>query len=235
MPTGQQLYDLAITRKGEKYVNVLVPKDNPNWHGPWDCAEFASWVVYQCTGKLYGCTNNNGKAATTEAYSVAWVRDAENGILSIVSQADANVIPGVILLRRPPMPGHMGHVAISSGKGKTIEAAGVNLGVREGKIEGRQWHYCVKVPEVAYSASGPAVIPKPMPFLLSLSQPPISGPIVKKIKQALKEAGVDPGEVNDIYDDHATVAVYAFQKMNKLVADGVVGPATAKKLKVPWP
>jgi N-acetylmuramoyl-L-alanine amidase len=47
MATGAQLLALAETRIGEKYVNVQVPKDNPKWHGPWDCAEFASWLVYQ--------------------------------------------------------------------------------------------------------------------------------------------------------------------------------------------
>ena len=52
MVTGAQLLALAETRIGEKYVNVQVPKDNRHWRGPWDCAEFASWLVYQATGKL---------------------------------------------------------------------------------------------------------------------------------------------------------------------------------------
>ena len=47
MTTGNDLLRLAATRIGQKYLNVLVPKDNPNWSGPWDCAEFASWVVFQ--------------------------------------------------------------------------------------------------------------------------------------------------------------------------------------------
>jgi N-acetylmuramoyl-L-alanine amidase len=61
MTTGNDLLRLAETRIGQKYLNVLVPKDNPNWSGPWDCAEFASWVVFQKVGKLYGCTNNQSK------------------------------------------------------------------------------------------------------------------------------------------------------------------------------
>ena len=76
--TGTNLLQLAETRLSEKYVNVLVPKNNPNWHGPWDCAEFASWVVFQKTQKLYGCLNNRGNPAATEAYSGSWVRDASN-------------------------------------------------------------------------------------------------------------------------------------------------------------
>ena len=72
MPTtGTDLLRLAETRLGEKYINVLVPKDNPDWHGPWDCAEFASWVVFQKVKKLYGCLPNTGNPATVEAYSGA--------------------------------------------------------------------------------------------------------------------------------------------------------------------
>jgi hypothetical protein len=58
MVTGAQLLALAETRLGEKYVNVQVPKDNRNWHGPWDCAEFASWLVISGVGKLYGCIDD---------------------------------------------------------------------------------------------------------------------------------------------------------------------------------
>ena len=89
MPTGTDLLKLAETRLGEKYVNVLVPKDNPKWHGPWDCAEFASWVVYQEVEKLYGCVNDHGNPATTEAYSGAWATDATNGTLIATDQATA--------------------------------------------------------------------------------------------------------------------------------------------------
>ena len=44
-PTGAGLLRRAREHIGEKYVNVLVPKDDPNWKGPWDCAEFMSWLV----------------------------------------------------------------------------------------------------------------------------------------------------------------------------------------------
>ena len=87
MAMGTDLLHLAETRLGERYVNVLVPKNNPHWRGPWDCAEFASWVVYQKVQQLYGCFNNQGNPALTEAYSGAWARDAANGTLPEVSRA----------------------------------------------------------------------------------------------------------------------------------------------------
>jgi hypothetical protein len=233
--TGESLLQLAATRLGEKYVNVLVPKDNPNWHGPWDCAEFVSWVVYQKLHVLYGCIDNHGNPATTESYSGAWVRDAENGTLPATSQATANTTAGIILLRRPPLPGTMGHVAISDGKGGTIEAAGTGLNVKRGKVEGRQWHFCVKIPGVTYAATGTVVPPKPLPFLLTLETPNIKSALVGKVQHALKEAGFNPGILDNEYGPHTVAAVVAFQTMNRLVADGVVGPLTAKKLGVDWP
>jgi N-acetylmuramoyl-L-alanine amidase len=181
MPTGNDLLKLAETRIGEKYVNVLVPKDNPNWHGPWDCAEFASWVVYQNVGKLYGCTDNKGTPATTEAYSGAWVRDAMNGTLSTTNIATANNTPGVILIRKPPLPGKMGHVAISDGNGGTVEAAGVGLCVRRDDVEGRLWPFYGLVPEVTYNSTNAVVVSKPLPYLLTLEDPNISGQIVEKM------------------------------------------------------
>lgn len=108
MSTATQLIALAETRLGEKYVNVRVPKDNSNWHGPWDCAEFASWLVYQTTGKLYGCTDNTDNPALSEAYSGAWVRDAKNGTLLPSSEDEATSTPGVFLIRTPPSTGQNG-------------------------------------------------------------------------------------------------------------------------------
>jgi N-acetylmuramoyl-L-alanine amidase len=235
MTTGKDLLALAETRLGEKYVNVLVPKDNPNWHGPWDCAEFASWVVYQTVGKLYGCTDNRGDPAVTEAYSGAWARDASAGTLGKTDRAAANVTPGVVLIRKPPMPGRMGHVALSDGRGGTVEAAGVGLGVRRARVEGRQWDYCALIPGVQYASTGANVRSRPSPFLLTAAPGAAPDPVIRRVQRALKAAGVDPGKIDGIYGPHTIVAVHAFQKLNRLVADGMVGPATAGKLGLAWP
>ena len=235
MATGKDLLKLAETRIGEEYVNVLVPKDNPNWHGPWDCAEFVSWVVFQKVGKLYGCTDNNGNPAMTEAYSGSWVRDAKDGTLDQTDKATANNTAGVIVIRKPPMAGRMGHVAISDGKGGTVEAAGTGLGVKRGQVEGRLWDFYTKVPEVTYVSSGEVVEAQPLPHMLTLEDPNISGTLVKNVQRALKKAGFNPGKIDGLYGPHTVAAVFAFQQSNRLVADGIVGPLTAKKLGVVWP
>lgn len=235
MATGKDLLDLVETRLGEKYVNVLVPKNNPQWHGPWDCAELASWAVYQKVTKLYGCEDNSGNPATAEAYSGYWVRDSKDGTLNVTNQATANIIAGIILVRKPPVGKTMGHIAISDGRGGTVEAAGKGLGVRRGKIEGRLWHYCVKIPELIYSSSGVNVKPLALPFLLELRNPNMNGAIVESVQHALKDAGFNPGKIDGLYGPLTVAAVYAFQKSRRLVADGVVGPRTAKHLRINWP
>ena len=54
MPSGSDLLKKAATHVGEQYLlGVVVPKDNAQWKGPWDCAEFASWCVFQAAGRLY--------------------------------------------------------------------------------------------------------------------------------------------------------------------------------------
>ena len=63
--TGEQLLALASRHVGEKYVfGALAPKNNQNWKGPWDCAEFASWLVFQTSNSLYGCGNNEGNPSS---------------------------------------------------------------------------------------------------------------------------------------------------------------------------
>jgi N-acetylmuramoyl-L-alanine amidase len=235
MPTGKHLVTLAEDHIGEKYENIRVPKDNPHWRGPWDCAEFVTWVVFQKTGTLYGCTSNTAKPALAEAYSGAWVRDAANGTLLPATEDQAVNTPGLVLVRKPPLPGHMGHVALSDGQGKTVEAAGRYLGVRRGKVRGRVWHHIVKMPGVDYTASNFFAAPVALPVLLTLEQPNLSGPLVRKVQQALKAQGFNPGVIDGEYGPHTVAAVSAFQLSNRLVADGIVGPRTARRLGLDWP
>jgi N-acetylmuramoyl-L-alanine amidase len=77
LASGEQIVDIARRHQGERYVlGVSVPKNNPGWKGPWDCAEFASWVVFQVTGRLYGCERDFGDPSTADAFTGFWERDA---------------------------------------------------------------------------------------------------------------------------------------------------------------
>lgn len=53
---------------------------------------------------------------------------------------------------------------------------------------------------------------------------------VKKIQQALKDKGVDPGEIDGIWGRKTIAAVKLFQEKNGLNIDGIVGPKTIAAL-----
>jgi N-acetylmuramoyl-L-alanine amidase len=236
MPTpshnGQDLYGLAKTKVGQNYDHTLVPKDNPDWVGPWDCAELASWCVYQLTQKLYGCTNNKAKPALAEAYSGSWYDDVKSGLLTKASLAHAMHVAGTVLIRKPS-PGAMGHIAIADGKGGTVEASGAKLGVTDKlKVAGRQWDAFALIPSLAYSdpamGKSPAHL-KPDGWL-TLKTTNVSGPTVRALQQALMAKGFHPGAIDGIYGPHTHAAVLAFQAGTGLVVDGWVGPRTRQKL-----
>lgn len=68
--SGMEILRLARKHTGEEYrLGVLVPKNNYRWTGPWDCAEFVSWVIYQTSGVLYGRERSSGDPASADAYT----------------------------------------------------------------------------------------------------------------------------------------------------------------------
>jgi N-acetylmuramoyl-L-alanine amidase len=231
MASGQDMLRLARTRVGDAYRNVCVPKNNPNWTGPWDCAEFASWLVYQLGGFLYGCIDNAGNPATTEAYTGAW-QDNSRDLGRRIDWQDAAAVPGAVLLRFPPAPGGMGHIVISDGRGGTVEAMGSNWGVTEGKVTGRHWDTGVLIPGFDYDAANSGIAVDGAALLYRIGAPNMRADVVRAIQRAVLAAGYDPGPVNGVYGHNTAVAVGAFQAVRGLVIDGQVGPDTAAKLGV---
>ena len=96
MPTGPAMVELARQHIGEEYQNVLVPKNNANWRGPWDCAEFMSWLVFQEGGFLYGCTDDEANPALVEAYTGAWRTDSNNLGRRIPANKAAAIVGGFL-------------------------------------------------------------------------------------------------------------------------------------------
>jgi len=231
MANPADLLALAKTRIGQKYVNICVPKNNPNWKGPWDCAEFMSWLVYQVGGYLYGCIDNNANPATVEAYTGAWKVDAKKRGKMIPWQ-EAAAITGAILLRYPPSPGAMGHIAVSDGQGGTVEARGTKWGVVAHTANGRGWDTGILLPDFEYGeANGGVVVSEPS-VLYKIGAPNMRKDVVREIQTAVAAAGFDPGPVDGMYGHNTAVAVAAFQADRGLTADGQVGKQTAAKLKV---
>ncbi|WP_306015295.1 CHAP domain-containing protein [Oceanicaulis sp. MMSF_3324] len=130
--TGEDLVQHASRHVGEAYqLGAVADFDDPHYAGPWDCADFVSWCVYQTFGVRLGLT------AAGHAYSGAWIGWAETPANALALEV-AHDTPGAILVRRAHHYG-AGHVAISDGRGGTIEARGVRYGVVRAKGRGRIW------------------------------------------------------------------------------------------------
>lgn len=231
MPTGMELLALAETRLNEKYVNVCVPKNNSDWHGPWDCAEFMSWLVYQVGHFLYGCVDNHSNPATVEAYTGAWQGDSLH-LGQRVPVAQAAAAAGAILLRFPPSPGSMGHIVVSDGNGGTVEAMGRAVGVRRGHVDGRAWDTGVFLPGFTYGAARAGLGYRPPAVLYAIGRAGMRQDVVRDIQRALTALGISPGPIDGDYGHNTAAAVAAFQAIKGLVVDGQVGPQTARRLKV---
>lgn len=231
-PTGLELAELAAAHLGERYApGVQVPKDNPGWKGPWDSAELVSWVVYQRAGVLVGCNSNGASAATADACSAAWARDAEH-VLRRIGIGQAKGVAGAVLIRRP-RPGAVGHVAITRGDGTTIEAHSQRRGVISGGIDGRRWDLAVLAPAVEYPAELPmGSFRPPTQIILSLTFPPMRGRLVVELQQALLRRGYDPGIIDGVFGPHTHAAVMAFQLESGLVPDAEAGPLTRTALEM---
>jgi N-acetylmuramoyl-L-alanine amidase len=235
MATGKSILTLGRKHVGEKYVlGTMVPKNNSAWSGPWDCAEFTSWLVFQVAGVLYGCDNDHGNPATADAYTGYWARDSKALGIEIAVE-DAAATPGAMILRTPAA-GAMGHIVVSDGTGGTVEAHSTKRGVIASTLDGRRWDTGILITGVDYTQGASAEVAPPKTLIVRLTEPDhMTGSVVKEIQRALKAAGFSPGPIDGDFGSNTHTAVMAFQASRGLVADGEVGPQTAKRLDVTLP
>jgi peptidoglycan hydrolase-like protein with peptidoglycan-binding domain len=236
MFAGKDVLTVAEPHVGEQYVlGTPVPKHNPEWKGPWDCSEFASWCVWQAYRIVYGVNPpdiRNGKA-----YSGYWADDAASkGQVVEIGQAIAT--PGAILLRKPRRTTSgavIGHVAISLGDGSTVEAHSSRVGVAiVQNAASRPWSLGILLPGVEYARSAATPYKEPA-HLFQLANPYARGPEIVAIQRALLSHGIHAGGVDGIFGPDTDTAVIAFQTKSGLVVDGVVGKDTAEALGLQWP
>jgi Putative peptidoglycan binding domain len=227
-PSGDGLLKRAREHIGEKYVNVQVPKDDADYKGPWDCAEFISWLIYQEAHILYGCVDDSAPPAKADAYTGAFKTDlAKLGKQVPVDEAASTV--GGILLRYPPGPGTMGHIVLCDGRGGTVEAKGTRYGVVADTVHNRPWDTGVLIPGISYNSSA-AVAVTPPELIYSLGAPDMDKGVIIKIQTALVAKGLNPGVINGEFGSDTVNAVIQFQDAQGLTVDGQVGPETATAL-----
>lgn len=228
MATGNDLLALAAQHLNERYVlGAMVPKDNAGWKGPWDCAEFASWCLFQVCGELFGCDQNRNPA-TADAFTGYWQRDAKAAHCTVPVLV-AKSTPGAFLLRYPA-PSLIGHIAISDGSGGTVEAHSHNTGVIKGVVDGRRWDIGVLPPTISYVEPAKLAPTVPPSLVLRLKQPNMKGALVEQLQLALEARGFYPGDIDGTYGPHTAAAVHAFQLSQGLLADGEAGENTLTAL-----
>lgn len=228
MTTGEQILAIAKPHIGETYkLGAKVPKDSGAWTGPWDCAEFASWCLFQASSRLFGCDQKRNPA-TADAYTGYWRRDAEAADC-MVSVLLARSTPGAFLLRYPA-GSLIGHIVISDGKGGTVEAHSALKGVMRGKVDGRRWDVGVLPPFVQYTEASELIPPVAPTLVLRLKTPNMKGDLVRRLQQALANRGFSPGDIDGVFGHHTAAAVHAFQLTQGMVADGEAGKVTLRAL-----
>ena len=154
--SARALVSKLLPHIGERYVfGAAVPKQNPNWAGPWDCAEFVAWGIYQVSGRLVGC--RNGRAPNGRYYDNAYTGYFAADLPAVATQVTAEEAAdtiGAIALRSP---GNPGHIAVSRGNDETIEAASTAEGVKCKKIKGRGWTSFWKLNFLVYDNASAAM------------------------------------------------------------------------------
>ncbi len=238
---GQDVIDIGSTRVGQRYVfGAQVPLDNPNWKGPWDCAEFTSWCAFQAYSLIFGAGNVT-KVSKAEPFSGHWHTDAKKRA-TVIPWREALKIPGAALIRAP-VPGRIGHVAFSLGDNeRTLEARGAAFGVGIfDNAASRAWGIGCLLPGVEYGdvPNIPGPVQPSHPALpdgyLWLKTPNFKGAVIVALQRALKAVGIDPGPIDGEFGPMTHAAVVSFQILKELEVDGVVGPRTAAALGLAFP
>ena len=80
---------------GDQYVfGANVDLNDPNWTGPWDCAEQITYDVKQVTGKIYGALNP--ESSDPDPWTGQWYAEMLAGKVIQVTVDRAMRTPGAM-------------------------------------------------------------------------------------------------------------------------------------------
>ncbi|MDR6563559.1 MULTISPECIES: peptidoglycan-binding domain-containing protein [unclassified Arcicella] len=227
MSTGKKILELAQKHVGEKYVfGAHVPFENSNYKGPWDCAEFVSWIVFQSTQIKIGVRGN-------EAYTGYWADDVPK-LCKKINISEAGQTYGAIVFRSPGFKGiKIGHIAFSDGNGGTVEAKSTKDGVCKSTIDGRQWEFGILINAVEYERNSILKLDYQTPPLnFHVRSPLMEHKIVQETKEKLSKINLYHGDIDEFYNEEIAKAVSNYQKIKGLVVDGILGKETLSSLKI---
>lgn len=200
--------NMLLSQRGDHYLyggEIRPGTVNPDYY---DCSEFVEWAAHMVGGYM-----PDGSAA-----QLAYCDRKE----SLIAVSRGLSTAGALLF-------HPGHVAVSLGNGRTIEARGKNYGVGVFSAYDRGWTAAGKVPGMTYTAP-----PKPPSTTAPvwpgryITQPPtwVMNASEKKFQQRLHDLGLYRGTVDGQYGPMTEQSTRVLQTRRGLVADGIVGPKT---------
>ena len=156
-------------------------------------------------------------------------------------------VPGILLFKA-------GHVGVYIGNGYAVEAQGFAYGVKKTKVSSRSWVTWAYLPDsiLDYSSSTPIVptptpTPEPTPApkvninnlikavktnkqILKYKSPMMKSTAILEMQTALNLLGYNCGTADGIFGSKTKTGVKAFQKAQKLEADGEFGPLSLAAL-----
>lgn len=221
MKQGSDVIKFAKQLVGRPYIlGAIVPADNVNYSGAFDCAEFAKYCNFQTFGVLYGCDSDSlAHAHIADGYTGYFQRDAK-ALGRIISVPEAIQIPGAMLLREPA-PGAIGHIVFSQGNGKTVEANCTKYGCIESVTHNRRFDIGILLPGIQYNMSYHPVSSSAPAIVYRYKTPNMTDPYIGEIQAALGFTGDD---IDNEFGPKTLKAVIAFQTAHGLVIDGEIMP-----------
>lgn len=146
-------------------------------------------------------------------------------------------VPGVILYHANSA-GRMTHTGVYVGEGYAVEARAAKYGVVKTKVADRTWTHWAALPGVldgvqVETAPAPDVTaPEVKTVIIELNtlRKGSKGEQVKTLQRLLNALGHDCGSVDGDFGAKTEAAVRAFQKAERIEADGIVGRDTWSKL-----
>jgi hypothetical protein len=141
MQRVRHVLELLGTKLGQHYdLHEQAPLWDSGWNGPWNCSSFLAWGLWQ-TGdyRSLGCRPYSppGHHATFPRWWklgriwawTEWFYEDLEDCAQPISEAIAARTPGAIALYRPCESYHgVGHIAVSLGRNRIIEAHGAGSG-----------------------------------------------------------------------------------------------------------
>lgn len=118
---------LALQQTGDRYVYGAEARASDPDPRAWDCSELVEWAAGQAGISPRVPDGSGAQRSHCERYG------------TMISLAAARATKGALLFQP-------GHVAISLGSGKTIEAMNPSAGVRQGNFDGRGWTGAARIP-----------------------------------------------------------------------------------------